>query len=309
MLSLDDKEIAVLGYKLRIPGAVPRIKWACKATVERYNWENSNKSNMIELSVCKAEMRTIVHTESNTVQEVEGSSVCCLVGDGKWKSYAEDGITVEVLSVALSFDELSYTEKELDLEDAADENCILLPSMCLDAETDRFENLLYRIVEIHRENSAITNLACGAAALTLMMELDGAVRKRIRVKRDKYIHYYVDKAEAILNKRYSERITVKGVAAELGITPNYLCAIFKSSKGIGFGDRLLEIRMRRAEALIAEGELSDAQIAASIGYEEIGHFRKRFKKYFGVGIRDFRCIGKELTLYHEKPQRSENEEP
>ena len=297
----------MLGYKLKIPKSIPRAHWACKAWVERYSWQNNNKPNMIEFSVSNSDGRVFLDNNGGS-QRIEGRHFNCLVGDGKWRSYAEDGITVEVLSVAISIDGLEYTEGELELEDAADEDCILLPRTVDDEDIDGIENLLYRIIEVHKENSAITNLACGTAALTLMVELDFLVRKSIRARKNRYIHYYVDKTEAIINGRYSERLTLKGVASELGISPNYLSAIFKAAKGMGFTDRLLEVRMRRAEALLAEGKLSVAENSSSLGYDEIGHFRRRFKQYFGISIRDYRCISRELTLYHPKPQRSESQE-
>ena len=304
----DDKEKYMLGYKIKIPESLPKILWACKAHVDRYNWQNNNKSNMIEFSLSNAKRRTLVDVKHNFTETLEGRRFCCLVGDDEWKSYAEDGVVVEVVSVAVAFDELSYSVKELELEDACDESCILLPRILVDGVTERFENILYRIVEQYKENSAMTALACGTAVLTLMLELDAMTRKSIRVKKNKYVHYYVDKAESIINKRFAEKLTLRGVAEELGITPNYLSAIFKSAKGVGFTDRLLEIRMRKAEALINGGELSDGEISASLGFEEIGHFRRRFKQYFGVSIRDWRCISKELTLYHDKPQRKEEVE-
>ena len=96
---------------------------------------------------------------------------------------------------------------------------------------------------------------------------------------------------------------MKEVAEELAISPNYLSALFKSTTGVGFTERLLEIRMKKAAALLGEGKYSESEVATRVGYEETGHFRKRFKQYFGVSVRDYRCINQELTLYHEKPER------
>jgi two-component system response regulator YesN len=89
----------------------------------------------------------------------------------------------------------------------------------------------------------------------------------------------------------------------MGITPNYLSSIFKASKGISFSDRLLEIRMGKASELLKEGRLSLSELSEAVGYEDIGHFRRRFKQYFGISVKDYGCINKELTLYHAKPQR------
>ena len=111
------------------------------------------------------------------------------------------------------------------------------------------------------------------------------------------------KADNLIQQRFSEKLTQKNVASELGITPAYLSAIYKSSMGIGFSDRLFEIRMKEAERLVKETSLKVPEIATAVGFEDESHLRRRFKQYFGTSIREYRCISKEQTLYHKKPER------
>jgi two-component system response regulator YesN len=170
----------------------------------------------------------------------------------------------------------------------------------------RLEHLFYRIIEAHKERSACAELTCAVTTLRILSELDQTVRQRLSGKRDKYVAYYVNKAESILLRRYAEKLTVKSVAEELSVSPNYLSAIFKASTGVGFTDRLLELRMKKAASLLREGTVPESEIGGLVGYEEQGHFRRRFKQYFGVGIRDYRLIDRELTLYHDKPQKRES---
>jgi AraC-like DNA-binding protein len=293
------------GYIIQKPQMIPKIIWACKTKVEQYDWQNRNSANMIEFNICKTPKRTIILMDQPP-EIIEGDAFSCIMGNEKWKSYAEDDIPVEIISVAVSFDQFSYTPKELDIEEIADTQSILLPRFQKEMPEQtmtRLENLLYRVIELYKEHSASTEMMCGAIVLRIMFELDQIARQNIKNKRDKYIHYYVDKTESILLRQYAEKLTVKGVAEELSISPNYLSAIFKASTGIGFTDRLLEIRMKKAADLLMRKGLHESKVAPLVGYEELGHFRKRFKQYFGVSIRDFCCINKELTLYHDKPQK------
>ena len=73
--------------------------------------------------------------------------------------------------------------------------------------------------------------------------------------------------------------------------------------GVGFSDRLCEIRMKKAETLVLEGTLSTSNIAQTVGFDDESHLRRRFKQYFGIGMKEYRLVNKEQTLYHEKPQR------
>lgn len=293
------------GYKIQKPHTIPKIVWACKTSVTEYTWSNRNQPGMIEFSVSNAAKRTVLVMD-RPPRTVEGKSFTCLVGDEKRSGYAEDGVNVEILSVAVFFEGLTCAQKELDEDDLSDSDALLLPHSeweCSEQSITHFENLLYRAIESYKEHDASAELMCTSVVFNLMVELDQMVRRSLQRKRDKYIHYYVDKCESILLKRYAERLTVKGIAEELEITPNYLSAIFKTAKGMDFTDRLLEVRMKKASELLREERISVSEIASMVGYEDVGHFRRRFKQYFGISLRDYRCINKELTLYHTKPQR------
>ena len=293
------------GYKLRKPQTLPRIVWACKTKVDHYDWKNTNKPNMIEFSVCSSGKRTVIASDGQR-QTVEGKIFSCLMGDEKRKSYAEDGVSVEILSVAVALEDLSFSSAEITEEDLSEPGLLLLPASSLSLSESllmQTETLLYRIIEAYKEHSAPADLQCAATVLNLMADLDKAVRRSLKSKKDKYVHYYVDKADAIVCKRYAEKLSVQGVAKELSVTPNYLSAIFRAAKGQRFCDRLLEVRMEQAAKLFKEGSLSLADVASAVGYDDLGHFRRRFRQYFGIGLRDYCLIEKELTLYHRKPQR------
>ena len=77
--------------------------------------------------------------------------------------------------------------------------------------------------------------------------------------------------------------------------------------GIGFSDRLFEIRMKEAERLVRETSLTASAIALKVGFEDESHLRRRFKQYFGTSIREYRCVSNEQTLYHKKPERTKKE--
>lgn len=291
------------GYKLKMPLSLPKIVWACKSTVTHYRWENTNRANMMEFSVCQAKKRTVIEADG-TQKTVEGKLFSCLMGDEKRQSFAEKGINVEILSVAVAIEGLSYEPARLSAADLNEKDLLLLPDTSLELAPHLLtqgETLLYQIIEAYKEHSAPATVQCAATVLALLAELDRAVRHSLQKKKEKFVHYYVDKAEAILVKRYHQPLSVQMVAQELSVTPNYLSALYKSAKGIGFCDRLLELRMKKAAQLLKEG-LAPADAAAAVGYEDPGHFRRRFKQYFGISLRDFLLIEKELTLYHQKPQ-------
>lgn len=167
------------------------------------------------------------------------------------------------------------------------------------------ENVMYRFIAESVKKDASSKMICASLIYELLAVLDRLERKDLKANHQKYVNYYVLKAESILAKRYSEKLTLKSVSEELGITPNYLSYLYKSCTGIGFSDRLCQLRMKKAEALVLEGALSAFDIAQAVGFDGESHLRRRFKQYFGIGMKEYRLVNKEQTLYHEKPQRKE----
>ena len=295
------------GYKLKLPRSMPTPAWACKTFVDRYNWKNKNKSNMIEFSICKASCRTVEIGDQEPIT-VSGKIFSCTIGDREIKSHAADGVNVEIVSVAVVFDEITYTGDELCEKDLKEKDTLLLPFMLSDLPMQdwmEIENVMYRFISENVKKDASSKMLCTALIYELLAVLDRLVRKDLKANRKKYANYYTLKADSILAKRYSEKLTLKSVSEELGITPNYLSALYKNCLGVGFSDRLCELRMKKAETLVLEGDLSASDIAQAVGFDDESHLRRRFKQYFGIGMKEYRLVNKEQTLYHEKPQRKE----
>ena len=293
------------GFKLYMPSSVPVPVWACKTSVDNYEWKNSNTADMIEFSYSRAVHRTVTVGECEP-EVVSGELFSCVVGAADIKSRAEEGVRVEIASVAVKFPNLRYEEKELDESDTAEHNVFLIPHKLTGLskqELSAAEQLLYRFIGAYMEHTAAAKATVISIIFELLSYIDKYARNKLTVRRDKYINYYTGKVSSIIENRFSERLTLSGVASELGISPNYLSAIYKASEGMGFCDKLCEARMKKAKELLEEGKLTLFEISQRVGLGDESHLRRRFKQYFGVSIKEYHCIDNELTLYHEKPEK------
>jgi AraC-like DNA-binding protein len=291
------------GYRLTLPEGVGKTLWACRSNVSDYVWQNRNNASTIEISVTTSEART--HRVGDTpARMLTGTTLACIVGDSKISTEAQTGVAVQITSVAVRFPALSATEKEFDADDLADTSVLLLPLLqegLSRSELSEIERLLHQYIENSVKKSAVAELACHAIFLQLLCRLDAMARRT--PKKGKYAHFYVGKAEAILRERYTQKLTLSAVAAELEITRGYLCAIFKEYTGCGFSERLTQLRMEKARELVQAGEYSAAEIAERTGLGDERNLRRRFKQYFGAGLGEYRHIAKEQTLYHARPVR------
>ena len=93
---------------------------------------------------------------------------------------------------------------------------------------------------------------------------------------------YVAKALEIVGERYSDsELTVAAIAAEAGVTPDYLSRQFRTLTGVGGQENLRRCRFARAADMLASGA-SVSDTAKRVGFASLSHFSREFKKELGV---------------------------
>lgn len=100
----------------------------------------------------------------------------------------------------------------------------------------------------------------------------------------------VAKIKEIIHDKYGKPIGIQDVADELGISNNYLSAIFKQSTGISFTRYLTKVRLDKAKALIDDSLLKIQDISFMVGYEDQNYFARVFRREYGVSPSEMREI-------------------
>lgn len=90
----------------------------------------------------------------------------------------------------------------------------------------------------------------------------------------------VDRAAAVMARRYRETIGIAQVAEELGVSPNYLSTVFKKETGTSFTRRMTELRLEKACELLERQDANIGEVARSLGYQSSRHFTRLFKEHF-----------------------------
>jgi AraC-like DNA-binding protein len=81
----------------------------------------------------------------------------------------------------------------------------------------------------------------------------------------------------IVETRYHEAISLRDVAAAVGLTPGHLTTVVGRATGRTVQQWITERRMREARRLLADTDLTVADIARRIGYRDAGYFVRRFR--------------------------------
>ncbi|MBD2867467.1 AraC family transcriptional regulator [Paenibacillus sp. IB182493] len=97
----------------------------------------------------------------------------------------------------------------------------------------------------------------------------------------------IDQAIRLLSLQYGQQLSIEGIAHTLGYHRAHLTKLFKEATGLSPMQFLFKIRMKKAEELLG-GELTIAQIAASVGYNDPLFFTKQFHKWSGLSPTEFR---------------------
>lgn len=96
-------------------------------------------------------------------------------------------------------------------------------------------------------------------------------------------NYAVQRIISFLSENYAAKISLDQIARNMYLSPVYISKIFKEETGDSPINYLIKIRLEKARDILLQGnERSIKNIANSVGYEDVYHFSKLFKKYYGI---------------------------
>ncbi len=91
-----------------------------------------------------------------------------------------------------------------------------------------------------------------------------------------------------VEKDFFKPLTLRSLCDAVHYSLPYISARFKAEIGVSFTEYLQSRRIDRACSLLGETNQSIAEIAASVGYENLKFFRQIFHKTVGMSPREFR---------------------
>lgn len=91
----------------------------------------------------------------------------------------------------------------------------------------------------------------------------------------------VNQAIGYINKHFSEDIKIDDLAQNMWITRSYLYRLFMKYLNMSPKDYLIEVRLSNASSQLRETKLTIADISNAVGFKNVEHFSRLFKKKFG----------------------------
>ena len=95
-------------------------------------------------------------------------------------------------------------------------------------------------------------------------------------------------ARQLINSNASSPLTLSDLAQSAGMSAPYFCSQFRKFFSLTPVEYLIQHRMLLAAHLLADRNLTIAEIATQVGYNDPFFFSKMFKKHFGYPPREMR---------------------
>jgi AraC family transcriptional regulator, transcriptional activator of pobA len=96
---------------------------------------------------------------------------------------------------------------------------------------------------------------------------------------------------AVIDERHAEPLSLRDVAAELGMTPGHLTTVVRRRTGRTVQEWIIDRRMAEARGLLAETDLPVAEVARRVGMADPGYFSRLFSRTHGRSPRQWRVSG------------------
>lgn len=93
--------------------------------------------------------------------------------------------------------------------------------------------------------------------------------------------YRVEKAIALIRGGARQRLSVAGLARDVGLSPSRFQHLFKHETGRSPAQYLHHFRMEQARVLLETTALTIEQIVLQLGLSDRSHFERGFKKAHG----------------------------
>lgn len=129
------------------------------------------------------------------------------------------------------------------------------------------------------------------ALIDLMEEMQLDFAKRMKeLKKEEAYSIHIRKSVDYIYEHLHEKLSVKEIAAQIGLSADYYAKLFYKEMGITVKDYVAEAKISTAANMLVYSEYTYLEIALALGYSSQSAFIDIFKKYRGMTPKEYRSL-------------------
>ena len=150
------------------------------------------------------------------------------------------------------------------------------------------------------------NITAGSSSLikTLMASILEIILRNIKKSNRRDLQESFSKDEKIYtllnyieeNLDNPKLLTIENLSKIALISSTYLSEYFKKSVGMTLRTYMTKARLRKVEIRLLHSKFSLSEIADELGFTDVSHLSKTFKKYTGMSTKQFKANGDYIVL-------------
>jgi YesN/AraC family two-component response regulator len=249
---------------------MPTFKLACVYEANEYSSSFEPSNNCIEIAYVSEGHLEV--TKGNERYIAEKDDIMCAIRDVKTTARTSEFHSHHVVSVNTLW---KFSDKSI--------SAFHIPYVlkrC--SETEEIK----RLIDDFIYSSYLYENSPGRTAelfLRILCKIDEACRKNETSYQPKY-SLVAEKAKSYIQKNIKKPITQKMVAEHLGISPSYLCSVFKKSEDMTLMRYINLHKLTDIKNLLEKEDLPMYKVAEMYGYTDANYVSFLYKKLFGRNI-------------------------
>lgn len=289
-------------YKIELE-SIPEFMFCCSVTAENYKNEFRNPKDFLEISAIEAGRiaaneagENYIIDEHSLFAPNSSLSVSLSALNGELQRHTTVGVRVKYKLFEISESDIEKENCEIK------ENIIYIPK-AKKLDMKAFNLILFKIKRI----ASLYHSLDKSNALSAVSEWFGLCSEITKMTVEKLHNtghspsekLYTDRVIKYISEHLSERVMIKEMAREIGISEGYMQNTFKSVTGKSIITYANEYKIKTAAEMLKVQNMKLSDISGCVGIEDTAYMSRLFKNIMGVSFQEYR---KDLFLTELKSE-------
>lgn len=125
-------------------------------------------------------------------------------------------------------------------------------------------------------------------AVEYLRELSNVIFETQKSDQDKMVTASIKYIQQYIHTHINEQLSLTRLAEIVYFNPSYLSRLFKKITGLNISDYIMEAKVVKAKALLAQTELKIQELAEKLGFESATYFGRKFRKATNMTPQEYR---------------------